>query len=133
MLIQSKNKNEKIVLGLLSYTFDGEVSSSKQRALLEEYRESDEVEIYLFKENETDNFIGVMVIEISKLNTQALVSAITIEKIALIPSYRDEGVGYQMYVELRELYPNASIQGSILMSEIVKNWSIKYRENLENI
>lgn len=132
MLIRSKNKNEKIVWGLLSYTFEDIISSKEQQELVEFYRSNPNYEIFLYKCEDSDNYIGVMVIEINTNISEKIGTSISIHRSALLPSYRNEGHGYQMYLELRQLYPDASIQGSILMSEIVKNWSLKYREgNIE--
>ena len=42
MLIQSKNKNEKIILGLLSYTLEeGQHQTDLLQSILETYRQSD--------------------------------------------------------------------------------------------
>lgn len=128
MLIRSKNKNEKIVWGLLSYTFDDSMTSAEQHEVIEAIKENPNYEIFLYKGEDSDNYIGVLVVEINKNVSEEIEMAISIHRAALLPSYRTEGLAYQMYVELRDLYPEASIQGSILMSEIVKNWSIRYRE-----
>ncbi|MBK0347587.1 GNAT family N-acetyltransferase [Aerococcaceae bacterium zg-ZJ1578] len=131
MLIRSKHKNEKIVWGLMSYTFDESISSNDQRQLLNTFREEEAFEIFLFRKEEQDNFIGAMVIEEQPAISEEVGDIIVIHRLAVLPSYRNEGIGYQMYLELRALYPTASFQGSIMMSEIVKNWSIKYHESLE--
>ena len=48
MLIQSKNKNEKIILGLLSYTLEeGQHQTDLLQSSLETNRQSDSKEIYI--------------------------------------------------------------------------------------
>ena len=50
MLISSKNKNEKIILGLLSYTYDDEKANlSEMSNLLESYRDDPNFDILLYK------------------------------------------------------------------------------------
>ena len=64
MLIQSKNKNEKIILGLLSYTLEeGQHQTDLLQSILETYRQSDSKEIYLYREQDQDNFIGLVGVE----------------------------------------------------------------------
>lgn len=131
MLINSKNKNDKIVRGLLSYTVDETVSALEQQQLLEMYQSQPEFDIFLYKEKESDNYIGIVIIERIQEVEYATMSII-IHRMSVLPSFRNEGVGYQMYCELRQMYPTASFQGSIIMSEFVKNWSIKYRLEMES-
>ena len=64
MLIKSKNKNEKIILGLLSYTLEeGQHQTDLLQSILETYRQSDSKEIYLYREQDQDNFIGLVGVE----------------------------------------------------------------------
>ena len=71
MLISSKNKNEKIILGLLSYTYDDEKANlSEMSNLLESYREDPNFDILLYKNDESDNFIGLIFIEKNTLESQ---------------------------------------------------------------
>lgn len=128
MLISSKNKKEKIVWGLLSYTFEEEQTAQEQQVIIESYRDNDDFEIYLYKETDNDNYIGAMVVEVHEGETVGINSTIMIHRVGILPTFREEGYGYKMFVELKQLYPNALIQGSLTMSEIVKNWAIKYRE-----
>ena len=124
LLVQSTYKNEKIVLGLLSYTEEN-VSMDELRELLEEYRESDKRELWLYKEEENDNFIGIVGLEYL---VEDDMETLRIERIALIPSFRSEGVGYQMYAELHKLYPNAELNASLITSELVVKWAEKYHK-----
>ncbi|MBG9983279.1 hypothetical protein HZY86_09465, partial [Aerococcaceae bacterium DSM 111020] len=64
MLTNSKTKNEKIVLGLLSYTYtDSNPNTEEQQLYLDSIRDNENMDILLYKEESGDNNIGVMVIE----------------------------------------------------------------------
>lgn len=132
MLVASKNKNEKIVLGLLSYTFGESMTPSQQVDYLHKVRNNQQTDIFLYKENESENYIGVVVIEKHEASHQTGVLPITLESLALLPSYRNEGKGYEIFTELKELFPDAVIQGALSISELVKNWSVKYRLEAQN-
>lgn len=132
MLIASKNKNEKIVLGLLSYTYEENLSPQELKEKMEAYREEDQVEIYLYRQQEGDNYVGVMVVETLPSIENSTRPRLSIERVGIIPSFRHEGNGYEMYLKLREKFPNAIIQGNLLMSEIVKDWTLRYRHEFED-
>ncbi|UUX34548.1 hypothetical protein [Fundicoccus culcitae] len=129
MLIPSKNKNEKIVMGLLSYTLDHS-TTEEQRKLLEEYRNDPDKEIYLYKDDQSDNFVGIVTIERNHLDNESEddIETILVPRIAVIPSFRNEGVGFKIYSNLRKLYPNATLIGSIKTSDLLAKWSKKYHE-----
>lgn len=134
MLISSKNKNEKIVLGLMSYTYT-EVSPSMSdiNTLLETYRNDPNLEILLYKDEPNDNFIGLLCIEINTAmaNSEEGISSTTIiiNRIAVVPSFRNEGIGYKMYEALRKKYPNASVIGAMNTVDLLLNWSKQYNES----
>ena len=86
MLIQSKNKNEKIILGLLSYTLEeGQHQTDLLQSILETYRQSDSKEIYLYREQDQDNFIGLVGVETfqSPGNESEHPESVVIDRIAL--------------------------------------------------
>lgn len=126
MFVSSKQKNEKIVLGLLSYTYGDTLSIEEQRQLLEQYRDNDHAQILLYKKEGTDNYIGLCVIEESHINNNDTVATITLQRIAILPSFRNEGIGYDMYCELRTMYPQAQMLGSMQTSDLVANWANRY-------
>ena len=131
MLISSKNRNEKIVLGLLSYTYPSEEHPSieTQRQLLEAYQVTENADIYLYKTDESENYIGLVCVEISQVNQSSQDESMTLilDRVALNPSFREEGLGFEMYKELRDLYPQATVIGSNLTMEIVAKWTEKYQ------
>ncbi|XJS11576.1 GNAT family N-acetyltransferase [Aerococcaceae bacterium WGS1372] len=134
MLISSKTKNGKIILGLLSYTFEGGNASMEDlEKLLENYRENPNFDILLFKDEESENFIGLICIELNTSPSDDLdkpsSTTIIVHRIAVVPSFRDEGVGYRMYESLRQLYPNASVIGSMDTVELLSKWLTRYNQN----
>jgi len=139
MLIRSKNKNEKIVLGLLSYTYDDNVKSEVLKELLETYRNDDKREIYLYKDEASGNYVGVMAVEHNQSSVTkneeelSIYDNIMIQRVAVIPSFRNEGIGYGLYSGLRELYPNATIIGTTTNETVglVSKWAQQYNEEHE--
>lgn len=131
MLIQSKHKHEKIVLGLLSYTEEG-LPMNELLQLLKEYRDHPNRELYLYKDDETENFVGLMGIERTQLDETGS-ETIVIDRVAVIPSFRNEGIGYQMYAALRQRYPEANWLGALNTSDFVVKWAQKYhQERMQN-
>lgn len=140
MLIRSKNKNEKIVLGLLSYTYDDNVKSEVLKELLETYRNDDKREIYLYKDEASGNYVGVMAVEHNQSSVTkneeelSIHDNIMIQRVAVIPSFRNEGIGYGLYSDLRELYPDAIIIGTTTNEtvDLVSKWAQQYNDEHEN-
>ncbi|MFL2142839.1 GNAT family N-acetyltransferase [Ruoffia sp. FAM 20857] len=135
MLISSKNKNGKIILGLLSYTYDDEKANlSEMSSLLESYREDPNFDILLYKNDESENFIGLICIEKNTLESQnedtPSSTTIIVHRIAVVPSFRDEGIGYKMYELLRKQHPNATVIGAMNTVDILAKWSTKYNQSL---
>ncbi|WP_124057441.1 GNAT family N-acetyltransferase [Vaginisenegalia massiliensis] len=138
MLVRSKNKNEKIVLGLLSYTSTEAASSEELRELLKRYCEKDSYEIFLYKDNQHDNFLGLLAIECLQgandlvgQSDQKEQEIIYIHRVAVIPSFRNEGVGYQMFKELRSAFPLAQILGSMEIADIVSKWQSRFQSEIQ--
>lgn len=136
MLIRSKNKNEKIVLGLLSYTYDDNVKTEVLKELLESYRNDDNGEIYLYKDESSGNYVGVMAVEhnqSSVTNSDGEISIrenIMIQRVAVIPSFRNEGIGYKIYHDLRQSHPTATIIGTTTNKtvDLVSKWAQQYND-----
>ena len=128
MLLASKHKHEKIVWGLLAYALGETMTPLEQQAYLQEVKEDPLTEIYLYRPSEQENFIGAMVVKFEKTDQEGARDVLSISLLAVLPSYRNEGVGYEMFSLLKALYPHTLIQGSLAMSELVKNWSVKYRQ-----
>lgn len=123
MLIPSKNKHEKIVLGLLSYV-SSDLTIDQIKEIIEDYRRKEDAEIYLYYDEETENFIGLLAVthHYSDDGHETTAKNITIDKIALIPSFRSEGFGFRMYQELKAHYPGIPILGTLKTVDIINHW-----------
>ena len=105
-----------------------EVTESQTQSL--EVGQSDSKEIYLYREQDQDNFIGLVGVETfqSPGNESEHPESVVIDRIALLPSFRNESVGYQIFCELKERYPNTAFLGSRLTSELLVKWSSRYAQ-----
>lgn len=130
MLTNSKAKNEKIVLGLLSYTYTaGNPDTEEQNAYLKTIRNNQMMDILLYKQDKDDNYIGIMVIEkIYNNETASTPDSILIHRVGITPSFRKEGYGYEMFCELKTMFPKSTIIASVSTMDLIANWSTKYLE-----
>lgn len=130
MLINSTEKNEKIVLGLLSYTYTDETPSIEDlKKTLQQYREDPHTMLYLYKDDVTDNYVGIVIVEVvssQAAEDQTFDKTVNVIRLAVMPSFRNEGVGYRMYCELKRLYSDATIIGTMNTVDVIMDWSRKY-------
>lgn len=130
MLINSTEKNEKIVLGLLSYTYTDETPSIEDlKKTLKQYREDPHTMLYLYKDDVTDNYVGIVIVEVvssQAAEDQTFDKTVNVIRLAVMPSFRNEGVGYRMYCELKRLYSDATIIGTMNTVDVIMDWSRKY-------
>lgn len=120
MLLSSTNKNEKIVLGLLSLACKDEDTMTEASEILDYYRDNKDMELFLYKDPDTDNYVGLIGIEHrryvtddNKSSETNEIETILVNRMSVIPSFLDEGIEYEMYKELRILFPNVQIVGAI--------------------
>lgn len=130
MLINSTDKNDKIVIGLLSYTYSEDVPSIDQiKKLIEEYRANPDQHIFLYKEDYGDNYIGLIAVGMSRSEDQADPNlTINVQRVAVVPSFRNEGVGYRMFESLKDRYPNSPIIGTMDNVDLVLKWTNQYNQ-----
>lgn len=132
MLIDSTDKNDKILLGLLSYTYSEESGTLDDlKSDLETYRSKPDYRIFLYKTAGSDNYIGLIAAEIRKNEVESTAKpsmTINIEKVALLPSFRHEGIGFKMFKELKDKYPNATIIGSLENADLILKWTRQYNQ-----
>ncbi|AXY25854.1 hypothetical protein CL176_07495 [Suicoccus acidiformans] len=129
MLVSSKNKHEKIVLGLLSYTYDEEVPSTEVlKQDLTAYQESQTTQILLYKPEGADNFIGLIILD--KEDGEDLPqSTLYLQKYVLLPSFRDEESAYEMFKALKAYYPEAKILSNMQLSDHLAGWTQRYEKD----
>ncbi|MBG9983729.1 hypothetical protein HYO62_02390 [Aerococcaceae bacterium DSM 111022] len=131
MLTHSKTKNEKVVLGLLSYTYtESSPNNEEQKSYLDNIRDNENMDILLYKEEVDNNNIGIVVIEkIFKTDESSIPDSIMIHRVGVMPSFREEGRGYDMFCELKGMFPNSTIIAGVSTMDLIANWSAKYLEN----
>lgn len=131
MLTHSKTKNEKVVLGLLSYTYtESSPNNEEQKAYLDNIRDNKNMDILLYKEEVDNNNIGIVVIEKIFNDEETLVpDSIIIHRVGIMPSFRDEGRGYEMFREIKAMFPNSTIIAGVSTMDLIANWSARYLEN----
>ncbi|MGX7144442.1 hypothetical protein ACWODI_02545 [Facklamia languida] len=134
MLLSSTNKNEKVVLGLLSLSINKDENLTASD-LLAEYRETEGMTLYLYKDPATDNFVGLVGVEHRPLTHEAgegpdQDERILINRMSVIPSFPVDQVTYEMYKDLKQQYPQAQIAGAIQyqMQDPVADLAAKYRQ-----
>ena len=134
MLLSSTNKNEKVVLGLLSLNIKNTETDLTASEILENYRQSEDFELYLYKDPETDNFVGLLGAEHRFANQEdgKVQETILINRISVIPSFEDEAIDYQMYKSLKMMYPKAQISGAIQYHTLDQVASFAARYQAEN-
>ena len=126
MFVHSKNKNEKIILGLLSYTLaESNHPTEVLPTILANYQQSEYKDFLLYRTEEQENYIGLVGIE-QHHDSESGLNTLIIDRVALLPSFRHESLGYQMFCELKQLYSDYAIIGSQLTAEWVMKWSIRY-------
>lgn len=125
MLISSKNKNNKIVLGLMTYSFqDGQNHLNECQEIIEKTVEDPDADILLYRQDDQENYIGVLQVEYNRQSNQDQDSlTIIIQRYGVIPSFRDENVAYEMYKALRLKFPQATVIASMHLSDEIAEWS----------
>lgn len=114
MLYHYKKAFEKIAMGLMSYASD----LNQTTRLLEEmelYQKDPKRELYLWKSEETDDFVAVLGVEIEQ-------KVLLLRLIAVNPSYRNEGISYKMLDAIQKLYPELPIMGTLETTPIIQAW-----------
>lgn len=114
MLIAYKPDYQKITMGLLSLIPDFK-ETQYLTAEMDWYLKEDNRHLFIWKSEETGDMVGVLGVE----EEQGL---LLLRHIALNPSYRHEGITYNMLNALHELYPDNHIMGTIETASIVSKW-----------
>ena len=117
MLTAFKSDYEKIAMGLLSYIDDLKVTS-RLKEEMDLYTDEDNRQLFLWKSDETDDFCGVIGIEEND-------DLILVRHIAVNPSYRNEGIAYQMIDGVAEKYDVQTMMSTLETSDLVTKWQKK--------
>lgn len=114
MLLEYRRNQRKIAMGLLSF----HRKLKDQQHLLKEidtYEQNPQFQLYCFYCNGNENVQGVVGIELAE-------DGIILHDISLNPSYRGEGLGFEMLTELQALYPEQVITGTKMTAPFLQNW-----------
>ena len=122
MLINYKNDYEKIMMGLLSFVPDLK-EVSRLKAEINWYQAEENRRLYLWSNEETTDFIGMLGIEIEP-------EMVLLRHISINPSFRKEGISFRMLQELDEKLPERKIIGTLETAPIIAKRE-HYKENSE--
>ncbi|ALZ88097.1 GNAT family N-acetyltransferase [Aerococcus urinaeequi] len=124
MLVPYIGRYEKIVMGLLSY-----IPEFKEFSELKEEMDKinqQERKIYLWKEADSDNIIGLVGFD-QHDDTDTLV----VRYLSINPSFREEGLTYDLLTALKKEFPVYSLTGVISLSTILSKWTKRRQEELD--
>ncbi len=102
MLTRYKKCHEKIAMGLLSF-MPKEKEVSQLKATLLAYEEDEKQTLFLHKEGE--DFIAI--IGVKETDNQ-----VVIQHLSVLPSHRNNGIGYLMVQEIKKKYTENQIIGN---------------------
>ena len=125
MLVPFKSDYEKITMGLLSYIPDLKETTHLTNEL-DWYKQEDRRHLYLWKSEETEDMCGVIGLEEEE-------NLIILRHISVNPSYRQEGISYEMIEAISEKFENKSIVGTIETGKLVTKWQKRYDKHNEII
>lgn len=118
MLVPYIGKYEKIVMGLLSY-----IPEFKEFTDLKEEIDKinhDERKVYVWKD--ADNVIGLV-----GFDQHDDTDTIVVRYLSINPSFRAEGLTFEMLTALKKEYPVYTLTGVISLSPLLSKWA-KHRQ-----
>lgn len=125
MLVPYIGRYEKVVMGLLSYIPEFKEFSE----LKEEMNKIDQHErkIYLWKDADSDNIIGLV-----GFDQHDDTDTVVVRYLSINPSFREEGLTYDILTALKKEYPVYSLTGVISLSTILSKWTKRRQEESDN-
>lgn len=115
MLTRSKKDQDKILMGLLSYSENCETPQD----ILEEiawYEKEDNRHLFLYREDKASDYIGLLGVEETE-------DGLLILRIAnLNPSYHNEGYTAKMLDELQEMHADHRITSTLDTNDLLQQW-----------
>lgn len=121
MLISYNQNYEKIAMGLLSYITDFK-NMERLRSEMESYVTEENRKLYLWRSQDSDNIVAIIGIEWSD-------SVVLVRDVSVNPSFRNEGLIYQILDRLQILYPEHAINGTLETTVFVSKWVQKNKSN----
>ena len=120
MLISYNQNYEKIAMGLLSYIADFK-SVDRLQDEMESYIHSEDKRLFLWKDTETDNIVGVIGLEYNDV-------VVLVRHVAINPSFRNEGISYRVLNKLQSYFPDHAINGTLETAPLIAKWAQKMNE-----
>lgn len=114
MLYHYKKDFEKIAMGLMSYASDLN-QTDRLMDEMELYQQDPERKLFLWKSEETGDFAAIIGVEIEH-------EVLLLRLIALNPSYRNEGLSYEILDALQKMYSDMPITGTLETTALVQAW-----------
>lgn len=114
MLVKYKADYQKISMGLLSYVPDLK-DTSRLTKEMQWYEQEENRQLYLWKSQETGDFVGVVGVEEDD-------EIILLRHIALNPSYREEGMSFSILTALSNKCLPKKIVGTLETASLVTKW-----------
>lgn len=123
MLVKFKSDFDKIAMGLLSY-IDDLKDTSRLKDEMDLYKNEENRELFLWKSEETDDFCGVIGIELDD-------DLIIVRHVSVNPSYRNEGVATTMIDAVAKRYDVNSLMSTLETGDLVSKWQKRQKEEAE--
>jgi len=114
MLVRSKADYHKITMGLLSYVPDLK-DTNRLTNEMDWYNQEENRQLYLLKSDETGDMAGVVGIEVDE-------ELILLRHIAINPSYREEGMAFDILSALSEKFSPRKVVGTLKTSSLISKW-----------
>ncbi|WP_228548349.1 GNAT family N-acetyltransferase [Sporosarcina obsidiansis] len=111
-LIRFKKAQEKIAMGFLSY-IPGEKMVRKLQETIQQYIQDENWQLFLCKE--VEDYIGLIGVEVNETDR-----IYTIQHISVNPSFRGEGIGYEMVKELELIYPGYQCKSNDFTEQFIE-------------
>lgn len=124
MLIKYKLDYQKITMGLLSYIPDLK-DTSRLTDEMDWYDQEENRQLFLWKSDETGDMAGVIGIEEED-------EVVILRHISINPSYRDEGMSYNMIEALAEKFEPKKIVGTLETASLITKWQKGFEESVED-
>ncbi|WP_407371310.1 GNAT family N-acetyltransferase [Carnobacterium sp.] len=102
MLVKFRNSQNKMALGLLSLMLK-EHDAKQLQQLMQLYEQNPDMEMYFWKEEE--KYIGIIGIEVQE-------KEFIIKHLAVLPSFRGEGIGRAMVSEIQKKYSDLTMNAT---------------------
>lgn len=125
MLIKFKSDFDKIAMGLLSY-IDDLKETSRLKDEMDLYKNDDDRELYLWKSEETEDFCGVIGIELDN-------DIIIVRLVSVNPSYRNEGIATYMIDAVADKYEVNSLMSTLETGDLVNKWHKRKKDAADSL